>query len=185
VAVLEEARDHPASAGTWTPAGPLSLAAYAAAGTGQMEDADFYAELALEEVAGDPGGTRSLRAMTLSYAGRWAEAEPLFSELLAENPESLVYLGYLGWVLGSQGKTTEAREIRERVEALELEGQYKGSGYYLMAAISTSLGEHDRAIRELQEAVTSGRAFGIWTIWDPWFRPLHDDPRYQRLMAPR
>ena len=41
------------------------------------------------------------------------------------------------------------------------------------------------AVDELQEAVTSGQTFGVWTIWDPWFRPLHGHPRYVRLVAPK
>ena len=75
--------------------------------------------------------------------------------------------------------------MRDRLGSLDLDFYYPGTRLYWMAAISTGLGEHDRAIRELQEAVRTGQRFNHWTIWYPWFRPLYDHPRYQRLVAPK
>jgi tetratricopeptide (TPR) repeat protein len=184
-ALLAEARTHPATAGGWTPAEPLRVATMVAAATGQMDDANHYAELALEEAGRATGDTRYIRARVLAYVGRWEEAEPLMRELLEEAPNSPNHLGYLGWILASAGKKADAVAMRDRVGALELQFFQQGGIPYWQAAISTALGEHDRAISELQEAVTSGHVFGRWTIWYPWFRPLHDDPRYQTIVAPK
>lgn len=85
----------------------------------------------------------------------------------------------------NQGKRGDAAAMRKRLASLDLEFFFPGQRLYRMAMVSAALGEHDRAIRELQEAVSTGEAYGLWTIWHPWFRPLHDDPRYQRLAEPK
>jgi tetratricopeptide (TPR) repeat protein len=183
-ALLEEARAFPMTQ-SWSPAEPLRQAALVAAGVGRPDDAAYYADLALQEAARAPGDTRYLRGRALAYAGRWEEAEPLLREVLAEAPEDLARLGNLGWVLASAGKREEAAAIRDQLASMELEFFYRGTALYWRAAISTALGESDQAIQELQGAVTSGQPFNTWTIWFPWFTPLHDDPRYQRLVEPR
>jgi tetratricopeptide (TPR) repeat protein len=184
-ALLEEARAHPASTNTLLSAQIMRTATMVAAGTGKMEDAAHYADLALAEASTPEGDTRYLRAQTLMYAGRWGEAESLMGDVLDETPGSLPRLGYMGWILANQGKSGDAAVMRERLASLDLEFFFPGQRLYRMAMISAALGEHDRAIRELQEAVSTGEAYGLWTIWYPWFTPLHDDPRYQRLVAPK
>jgi tRNA A-37 threonylcarbamoyl transferase component Bud32/tetratricopeptide (TPR) repeat protein len=182
--LLEEARDL-ASTSTWSPAEVMQEAARVAASTGHGEDATRYAELALEEAVHLDRPTRFLRGQALSYAGRWEEAVPLLRDLLEDYPESWEYLGHLGWALAGMGDREAAMVIRDRLAALELEFFYPGERMFWMAAISTGLGEHDRTIQELREAVTTGQRFSNWTIWAPWFRPLHDDPRYQTIVAPK
>jgi tetratricopeptide (TPR) repeat protein len=184
-AVLEEARAHPATTGSWSPAEPMRIAAMVAAATGRTEEARRFSELALAEASQSQGDTRGLRARALAYAQRWGEAETLFRELVEETPTSRGNVGLLGWVLANQGKRHEAESMRDRLVELEPVYRLRGLVLYWEAAISTSLGEHGRAIRELQEAVRSGYRYGPWTIWYPWFTPLHDDPRYQALVAPK
>jgi tetratricopeptide (TPR) repeat protein len=163
----------------------MRVATSVASGLGKQEDAAHYAQLALDEAGRSSGDTRYLRARALAYAQRWEEAAPLFRELLEETPESYARMGYLGWTMAGLGETAEAQALRDRLGSLELEFFQRGYIPYWQAAISTALGEHDRAISELQQAVRTGWTFNTWTVWYPWFRPLHDDPRYQALVAPK
>ena len=55
-----------------------------------------------------------------------------------------------------------------------------GSGGMATVYLAQDL-RHERAIRDLQDAASTGQGFNVWTIWAPWFRPLRDDQPYQRL----
>ena len=56
---------------------------------------------------------------------------------------------------------------------------------YLRGGSDAALGEDERALEELRQALANGLGFDTWTGWSPYYRPLYDDPRYQSLVAPR
>jgi tetratricopeptide (TPR) repeat protein len=182
--LLSEAQEYPTAEG-WSPGELVRDVTLVAAGTGHAEDAAHYADLALAVLDGVQEDTRYLRARLLAYAERWEEAEPIFRELLEEDPEYYPVMGYLGWVLAQQGKSEEADALRERIGSLDVRFSTKALLPYWQAVISTGLGEHERAVNELEQALSTGWVYTVWTIWYPWFRPLHDHPRYQRLVAPK
>jgi tetratricopeptide (TPR) repeat protein len=183
-ALLREAREYPTAEG-WSPGELVRNVTLVAAGTGHQEDAAHYADLALAALSGLEADTRYLRARLLAYAERWEEAELLFRELLEEDPDNLAVTGYLGWVMAQQGKSGEAESLHERIGSLDRRFSTKGLLPYWQAAISAGLGDHERAVNELEQALSTGWVYTVWTIWYPWFRPLHDHPRYQRLIAPK
>lgn len=192
-ALLERARAHPAA----TDRGRLAIlilnAAARAAGKGHMEDARRYAEWILQEAEASALDMRQTRGRALAYAERWEEAEPIFRELAAESPTN-DNLGWLGWVLAHTEKREESARIRTALLA-EGNGHHPEPfpvsptdgkvGFAWATAISAALGENDRALEELQQAVANGYAFDLWTVASPLFRPLYEDPRFQNFVAPR
>jgi predicted Zn-dependent protease len=187
--LLEEARAHP-NANPATLANLIEIPAWVAAGMGRTEDAAHYAQLGLREWDRMDAATRARpsnrynRAMLFMTAERWEEAAAILRELVAESPKSPDYLGDLGWTLARMGKADEALAIRDRIADPEM-GFNPRIVHWWDAAISAALGETDRALEAIKASVAAGVAFDTWTIWYPYFLPLHDDPRYQSFIAPR
>jgi len=165
----------------------LGEAVRVASGVGRMEDARYYAALALKEAeAAPPDSTLWDRAYILAYIERWDEAAAMMKELVAEAPNDLSLFEDYGWVLAMGGRRSEAEAIRDRLEA------WPGSAprdarlvWAGKAMISGALGERDRAFSEIRQAIDTGWDFDTWTVWNPMFRWLHDDPRFETLITPR
>ncbi|MCG6988885.1 MAG: serine/threonine-protein kinase [Gemmatimonadetes bacterium] len=171
---------------------PLVLAEFleaptrVAAGVGRMDDARYYAGQALQEAEAAQEDTRFLRARLLAFAGRWEEARVLLEGLSTATPDNPDLLGIYGWALAMAGRRSQAFDVRKQIEALpQTTAGRRAVVSSWMAAISGALGEDERALEELRQALANGLGFDTWTVWSPYHRPLYDDPRYQSLVAPR
>jgi tetratricopeptide (TPR) repeat protein len=78
------------------------------------------------------------------------------------------------------GDTAAARAAAQRLAA-DARHRYVDPTY--LAAIHAALGDHQRAIAELEQACHD-RSAHMTSLWlNPWYRPLHDDPRFKALVA--
>ncbi|GMR14246.1 MAG: hypothetical protein BMS9Abin29_2490 [Gemmatimonadota bacterium] len=83
---------------------------------------------------------------------------------------------YIARALGALGRTDEARDLLNRVEAGE---EYVRSEF--MAAAWGALGDRDRAFKALETAFEARSAGLIYVHVDPAYDTLWDDPRFDDL----
>jgi len=133
-------------------------------------------------------GHRYGYALSLYQSERWDEAGTLFKELSAEDPTSVTYRGYAAVSAARRRDTDAALEIDGQLAAVDrpyLLGFHK----YWRSRIAAVLGERERAVSLLREALSAGqRQFGgneywIHSVID--FESLSDYPPYQELVRPK
>ena len=123
-------------------------------------------------------------AQTLYLDRQLDEADRLFTELAAEFPRTVNYLGYLGAIAARQGDRDGAERIAGQLRDWE---QPYIRGWHTMwrARIASLLGEEAAAVTLLREALAQGREYGPELHADLDFQPLWDFPPYQELMKPK
>jgi len=124
-------------------------------------------------------------AQSLFEAGRWEEARAIFEVLAAEDPANWQVQGYLGALAAHRGDRAEAERISTwlaRLEAPYLFGRHT----YQRARIAALLGEDERAVVLLREALADGlRSLAFQLHRDPDFESLRHYPPFQELARPR
>jgi len=131
-----------------------------------------------------PAGSRYGLLMTLYRAERWEEAEVLARELVAESPDNLSYLGYLGTLAARRGDREGALEISEQLAGLDRPYLY-GSHTYQRACIAAVLGDREEAVRALRESFAQGRGYTTSLHRDIDLEPLRDYQPFQEFMRPK
>ncbi len=131
----------------------------------------------------------------LMSAGRVEEAWTILNNLMQEslNEQDEQYaLRQAGVCAARLGERTRALEIETRLAELgekDLESDgifgYHGVTQYRSAQIAARLGEYDRAINLLQQAVTAGFFNYLLIHRDANFESLWDDPKYQEILRPK
>jgi hypothetical protein len=128
----------------------------------------------------------------LMSAGRVEEAWDILDDLMQEDPDFQLLLQVAGVCAARLGDRSRALEIEARLAELgekELQSNgifgYHGVTQYRSAQIAAQLGEHDRAISLLQEAVTAGFYNYLLIHRDANFEPLWDDPEFQEILRPK
>jgi Flp pilus assembly protein TadD len=112
------------------------------------------------------------------------EAERLFTELAAEFPQTVNYLGYLGAIAARRGDREGAERTAGQLRDWE---QPYIRGWHTMwrARIASLLGDEATAVTLLREALAQGRGYGPELHADLDFQPLWNFPPYQQLMRPK
>ena len=128
----------------------------------------------------------------LMSAGRVEEAWTILDNLMQEHPDEQYVLKEAGVCAARLGDRTRALEIETRLAELgekDLESDgifgYHGVTQYRSAQIAARLGEHDRAINLLQQAVTAGFYNYLLIHRDANFESLWDDPEFQEILRPK
>lgn len=82
-----------------------------------------------------------------------------------------------------QAHVGEAAQARAALEQLLADAQHRYVDRTYIAAIYAALGDKDAAMAQLEQAYRERSAHreGIWM--NPWYRPLHGDPRFEALVA--
>lgn len=131
--------------------------------------------------------TRGARA-DLAYArfllGEYQEAERLFSELVAEEPENLRHVTLLGMVAAQQGRDAEAQRSAERLRARK-DPYDRGQITYARARLAAARGDRTLALTLLSQAVAEGLAFHPGLHSDPALAPLREHRRFRELLKPK
>jgi TolB-like protein/Tfp pilus assembly protein PilF len=79
-------------------------------------------------------------------------------------------------------KTRRSRDAQNTLELLLRESNSQNNPYNV-ARVYVAIGEKDKAIAWLNRAVER-RSFSVWFMRvDPFFDPLHEDPRFQELLG--
>jgi len=127
------------------------------------EYADGYKILAFAEIA-------------RGNASRAVELLLRHVELAGRSPQALAALGY-GYARA--GRPDDAHGIASELETLAAT-RFVDSGQ--LALLPLALGDHERALRLLAEAVDRRADPSIWLAVDPKLDPLRTDPRFQELV---
>lgn len=118
-------------------------------------------------------GTHHILAAMLASQGRDAEA---LAEAELEPAEwaRLTILAYIHHVAGRKAESDEALHA--------LEEKYGIDAAYQIAAVRSTRGEPDAAFAWLERALAQRDAGLHGVMVEPTFRPLHGDPRWERLL---
>jgi tetratricopeptide (TPR) repeat protein len=133
-------------------------------------------------------------SVDLSELGRYPEAEKLARDALdieqrvngPESPGAMYAEGELADVLTAEGHYQDAEGLdRETLRAATKAnaGLQLGLSWYGLATMSAKAGRHDKAIEYLGHAVDSSFGRPEWIASDPDMKSLHDDPRFDALVA--
>jgi TolB-like protein/Flp pilus assembly protein TadD len=119
------------------------------------------------------------RGMALEAAGRSDEAVDSLEKAVALTDSSSEAMAALGHAQATAGKTEAARRILADLES-RFERAYGSPA--LLSQIHVALGDHDRALDLLDDAVEKRAADLIWLAVRPAYRPLRDHPRFETLV---
>jgi len=121
---------------------------------------------------------------TLYWLKRWEEAREVFVRLVAEDSNSVDYLGHLGVVHARLGNVDEASRISDWLAALDRPYLY-GANTEWQTSIAAVLGNREQAVELLRRSFNEGRSYGIDLHRNIDFDPLRDYPPFQELMRPK
>jgi hypothetical protein len=85
----------------------------------------------------------------------------------------------MGHMYGESGQRAKALEALDRIGQL---GGDKGVLAYLRASIHIGLGDKERALASLEDALAAHDSHMVWCAIEPDFRPLHGHPRFTRIL---
>lgn len=162
-----------------SPIFPAMLAAF------QINQGNFDDGIArLERVVQDqPNYARGHYALAYGYAAarRFDRALAETDRTAALGGDTAELRGLAGCIFAASGRTAEARTV---LADLIARYQDRGDGSpATVAALYATLGDADRAFEWLERARTDRDLQLSYLRVDPWFAPLRNDPRYQRLLA--
>jgi len=126
-------------------------------------------------------GKRSLVGWNYAMLGRYDEAiEILEASIAARDFADPVATGILGWTLAASGRPDLARDQLNRLEEMAEESR---EDLYPQVVVYAGLGEVDRALDLLEQAVLQRSPNAVFLSVEPFLDPIRDHPRYQRLLA--
>ncbi|MGD8868168.1 MAG: protein kinase [Gemmatimonadales bacterium] len=131
-----------------------------------------------------PKEDRYDRARAYYWAGRWADAEPIFADLVQEEPDNWDYLGFYGATLARLGRVADAEAVSDTLGAMRLPW-LRGRHMFGQVLIAAALGRNDEAIELLQRAFANYYPFGANLHIEPTFDALKHDPRWMALTTAR
>lgn len=136
---------------------------------------------AKEAVEFEPGYDRARSTLGWSYflSGDQSAGIAELERAVAVEPTNTLWLGQLGEAYGMAGNEAKAREILGQLEEI---ARNKFVSPYHFAYVYTGLGDADRAIDYLEQAVVArtGPAYAIKTSF--LFIPLRNHPRFRALL---
>ena len=181
-----------ASGSFGTPAGVMSYASVALRVHVGREEAIEMAERAVawrreklegKTVADDWWGHYYM-ADDLYAADRWQEARGLLLQLAPERPEDLEVRGCLGVLAARLGNHDEARATLEDLRRLD-DPYLFGRNTYWAACIAAQLGERERAVELIRQALSQGFRVDMQLHTDIDLEPLHGYPPFEELRRPK
>jgi tetratricopeptide (TPR) repeat protein len=132
--------------------------------------------------------TRATYAEVLYRAGRYEEAFRIYEAILADDPTSVTYRGYVGVTAARIGDTGIAYEMSQELESLAPPGPLNpglSGRTFWRARIASVLGEKDEAVRLIYLAHEQGANYGPGLHRNPDLIPLHDYPPFIELLRPK
>jgi tetratricopeptide (TPR) repeat protein len=158
---------------------------------GHPEAARTAAERAVSWYRAQPSEQRSqpeyryTLARALELLGQYGEADSLMQGLVAAEPGNVDYQGVLGVLAARRGDRAEAQRIDQALAGLS-QPYLTGFPTYYRAEIAAVLGNRERAVELLRDAI----AHGAVDPWDhlhsePAFIALHGYPPFDELLRPK
>jgi len=144
----------------------------------RLDDARREAERLIELDPTFPYG-HSVLGWTLIFTGQFADGLDELRQAIALSPGNTIFLAQLGEALGLTGDSGQASQVLDQLERLARE-RYVAP--YHFAYTYAGLGEHERAIDLLEQAVEE-RAGGVYGIKGSFlFTPLRQHARFRALL---
>jgi tetratricopeptide (TPR) repeat protein len=121
----------------------------------------------------------------LELLGEYGQADSLMRGLVAEDPGNVDYLGVLGVLAARRGDRAEAQGIDRELAGMTLP-YLTGFPTYYRAEIAAVLGDRERAVELLRDAIAHG-AVDPWEHLhsEPAFAGLHGYPPFDELLRPK
>jgi len=123
-------------------------------------------------------------ALACYQAERWADAESVFRALVAEDPQDIESLGYMGSLAARRGDREKAMAISASLEGRAVRPQLGGDAYR-QSRIAALLGDREGAVALLREAVARGWAYDVWLHQDMDLESLRGYPPFEEFARPR
>jgi tetratricopeptide (TPR) repeat protein len=126
---------------------------------------------------------RSILASALFLDERYDDAQAALARLASEKPEKIDYQVALGMVAAKKGDRARAESISRRLEELDRPYLF-GAHTRGRAAIAAWLGEKDRAVALMREALSQGQ---VWAGMhaDYLLLPLWNELPFRELLKPK
>ena len=139
-------------------------------------------------------GTDTVDAQTglaeiLNREGRWAEAEPLARESLAQAPRSKNPLATadamraLGISLAHDNRYAEADKLFHQILEQQNDPDFRSSMWFSYACTAAAAQDTDSALRYLREAISAGYRDLDKLSLDADLQGMRDNPKFQQLVA--
>jgi hypothetical protein len=137
--------------------------------------------------------TRSGLGDALYQEERWDDARAVFAALATEHPNNIFYKGRLGTLAARRGDRLAAQRIAEELRRLETPYLY-GNQTSRSAHIIALLGDKERAVALLREAVAQGAGmggtpdvYGYGFVFLHWMdlESLRGYPPFEELIRPK
>ena len=175
-----------------TPGSVMMMTAGEAEAHGYQSEARDITRAALDwydvRIEGDSAnpGTRDGRARALVAAARYEEAEAEFRALVAEHPDSLSVMGYLGLLAAQRGDDATAGRMSGWLEKLDRPYLW-GEHVYWQASIAAWGGDLSRAMQLFRNSIDQGRPMA-GAVPPPHsdlvLKPLWGYPPFQEFIEP-
>ncbi len=174
----DEALEHVRRANELDPLAHRSDVASTLIRAGRYEEALASAKRGVD-VEPEYARARSTLAWALIKTGNFDEGIANLRLAVSGNLQHTMYIAQLGEAYAVAGRTEEARVILRQLEEMSRE-RYVSP--YHIAYVYTGLGEYDRAIDLLEQALAdhSGSIYGVKGSF--LFTPLKSHPRFQNLL---
>ena len=147
---------------------------------GETDLSAHYAQVAIDANLAHRG-----RMLGRSYYlhGDMDKALAVYKEEIKKQPDNADLVAEMGLIYARKGDKASALKSVDQLKAMQKAYDY-GSTEYLQGRILAVLGEKEKAVSLLQEALAKGKKFRFENFHhDPDFISLADDPAYVKLMA--
>lgn len=144
----------------------------------------WYEARSKEELEREP--IRSAHADLLYLTGQLEEAHATYVTLVVADSSNVSALGHLGVIAAARGDAPDVQRI-DRLLATSAQPYLWGENTHWRAAIAARLGERERAVSLLREAISQGDDYGINPSLhaDQYFAPLRGYPAFEALLKPQ
>jgi serine/threonine-protein kinase len=143
------------------------------AGNYAASAAEFRAVVAMQ-----PGFLRgySFLGAALSVIGRHDEAIAVLEALAERGNRQPIYLWPLGMGYALAGRMEEAHNVLDPINRSSFPPLYRAIGHHV-------LGEEDAVFPALEQGLEQRSDWMYSLVTQPWLLDLHDDPRFQAVLA--
>jgi DNA-binding winged helix-turn-helix (wHTH) protein/tetratricopeptide (TPR) repeat protein len=124
--------------------------------------------------------THFVLACVYLQQGRLTEALEAFQLIYKRDEETYMALGFMGYAHAKAGQRAEAENLLGILKDISLR-TYVSS--YSMVVINLGLGRLDRVFELLEQLFEERNDWLVWLKVSPELKVLHNDPRYQDLLA--
>ena len=118
-----------------------------------------------------------MQAEVATERGNYDQSVMLTNKAIQLSARPPLLVAFLGYTYARAGKAAEAQKVIE-----ELQARQGGYIALFLARIRTALGQHDEALRLLQQVYDDRSESIVWLKVDPTFDALRGDPRFDALL---